>query len=818
MHTRYPSLALTALILSTLNLSGLLSVRQAVSDNGAEALPLADGFPGSGWNSSGFGQQASLLLDNPVAADAAFVLAEGPDAAPAFQLAGSMDYRNWILLAEGTADTDPLVARLRAFPLQTIQYLRLTSQTGEPAIWEAYTGPAQEVQTALSRIQPVDWGDVTDPLIIKDMMDRAFAWQMDHLATRDEGIGWVNGAFYTGVSAAYTLTGDAAYRQALVDIGNGAGWTLRERSGGKGFYHADDHAIGQAWLDLYLADPEPNPVWIAGVRQRLDRVMADPLPGRQDMNWCDALYMSPPNYVRMAEITGDNAYRTFIDGQWWDVSDFLYDEAYQLYYRDSSYFDDREPNGEPVFWSRGNGWVMGGLVRMLEHLPTDWPTYDDYAGQLREMSAALAELQGSTDGLWSSSLLYPEKYAFERETSGSAFFVYAMAWGVNAGLLDPAVYGPVIEKGWAGLTAMLTTDGVLQFIQQVGAGPALNNGQLTNKDYGYGAFLLAGTEMIRYYTLTQSSGWALAEGPRQLETGGDPGAWTPVDRFEDGLNWSESKTVPQSATLLADPFDPAGSHVYSINTGFRTAGYHRATVAMPPVAEGATATLYQRFAYTHPEIDVVFGVSGANLVDAYGDYETGLRVYFAENRMEARAGGSYQPIGEDFLQLDTWYEAWTVLDNASDTYDVYLRGGSNYPGITLLQADLPFRNGLSGSLRSFAVSYNSQFCEGSFLLDDLQLAPGRNLSRPAGVRQTPYSPWSGVPARPPGFLKETDAGSLWDGDFPWIYHVELEGWLYIWPQEAYTGGYWAWRLAPGGWLWISSAWPGWYHDGAWKQM
>ena len=229
--------------------------------------------------------------------------------------------------------------------------------------------------------------------------------------------------------------------------------------------------------------------------------------------------------------------------------------------------------------------------------------------------------------------------------------------------------------------------------------------------------------------------------------------------------------------------------------------------------------MYQRFSYDNPEIDILMGISDLSVVDAYGDYENGLRIYFQYNQMEARSGGTYERIGDDLLQLNTWYEAWTVIDNATDTYDVYLQGGSNYPELTLLASDIPFRNGTSGSILSYAVSYNTDWCEGTFYLDDLYVdPPGVNLTRPVAVRQPAYSPWSNVGRDPVTLAKATPAGVLWDASFPWIYHWQLGSWCHVHPQDTYNNGYWVWNLESGGWIWLSSAWPGWAFDaggGSW---
>lgn len=803
---------------------GQLPVRHEISTTESGGRFLVDGVRETGWQSAKAGSHVSLLLDNKQVLSAGYVLAA--PTGDSYRLLGSPNYRDWTLLAEGVAATDVDAGLIRDFEPALARYLRFVSDSPAAREWNLLAGTRREVEEQLALMQPVDWGDIRDPEVIRGMLDLAFSWQVGRQMARHNGVGWVNGAFHAGISALYRATGNAAYRQAIIDRGNLAGWTLFLRTSGKAFYHSDDHCIGQAWLELYMTEPEPRDIWIADVRQRLDLVMENPLPGREDMNWCDALFMSPPNYVRLAAVTGDDRYRRFIDTQWWDATDFLYDPEYGLFYRDRSYFPDREPNGEPVFWSRGNGWVIAGLVRMLQFIPEDWPTRGDYELLLEEMAGAIASIQGEDDGLWSSSLLYPEKYDFERETSGSAFFTYAMAWGVNEGILERGLYGPVIEKAWEGLSSMLTANGVLKYIQQIGAGPAPNDGELLNKDYGYGAFLLAGTEMMRYFTSHREGSrdryWERTEGPLRPAATGAPDAWVRVDSFEQPFTWAVSKNVPFSQSLVRDPFDPGGNRVFSIHTGNKTPGEYRATTEIPAIPEGSRATVYQRFSYDDPEIDAVFGISDLPLVDAWGDYETGLRIHYEQTVMEARSGGQYVPIGSDFLQLETWYEAWTVVDNAADTYDVYIRGGSNYPQLTLLKSDIPFRNGTSSTIGSFAISFNSDYCEGTFHFDDLHVDPtGTNLSRPAGVRQPWYSPWSDSGRRPPSMVKATPVGNLWDDAFPWIYHWELGSWLHVLPEETYPHGYWTWSVARNSWLWLSSDWPGWVFEvesGLWENF
>jgi unsaturated rhamnogalacturonyl hydrolase len=199
-------------------------------------------------------------------------------------------------------------------------------------------------------------------------------------------------------------------------------------------------------------------------------------------------------WARMYAATGDRKYISYLDEEWGKTSDLLYSQQDHLYARDVTYLFKTEANGKRMYWSRGEGWVMGGLARTLEYLPKDDQRRGFYTNQLKEMSAALAALQGP-DGLWRSGLLDQRSY-LEPEVSGSALITFGLAWGVNEGLLDAKVYRPVIEKAWAGMLKHVYADGRLGSIQQTGAEPAPFK-PTASYTYGVGGFLLAGSEVRR---------------------------------------------------------------------------------------------------------------------------------------------------------------------------------------------------------------------------------------------------------------------------------------------------------------------------------
>lgn len=300
---------------------------------------------------------------------------------------------------------------------------------------------------------------------------------------------WTSGVMYAGFMAASEATGDAKYRNAMLDMSRHFDFQLRER-----LPNADDQTIGQTYLELYSQDKRAS--YIGKTRAELDDLIGMKTVARGDARlpwwWCDALFMAPPVWAKMYQATGERKYIDYVHAQWKLTSDLLYDKTEHLYARDASYIGKREPNGQKMFWSRGEGWVMGAIARTLDLIPADDQQRAFYVQQLREMSARVAQLQ-NPQGLWHAGMLDPATYPLP-EISGSALFVYAMAYGVNRGHLDATTYRPVIERAWSGILKHVYADGRLGGIQQTGAEPAFYR-PTSSYNYGVGGFMLAAAEL-----------------------------------------------------------------------------------------------------------------------------------------------------------------------------------------------------------------------------------------------------------------------------------------------------------------------------------
>lgn len=340
---------------------------------------------------------------------------------------------------------------------------------------------------------------------IKSLMRLAADWQISHPDTRAEhdDLDWTNAALYIGMldwaELADSEDKDDTYYKWLLRIARRNQFQVNKR-----MYHADDIAVAQTFIELY--GKHGNPRMIAPVMARANWVVdniSDTATMELDYrkpetldrwSWCDALFMAPPVYAKLYALTGNRRYLDFMNREYHATYDYLYDKEERLFYRDHRYFAQRESNGRKVFWGRGNGWVLAGLAEILQALPVDEMSRDFYRELFITLSTRVAALQ-SSDGYWHASLLDPAAYPAP-ESSSTGFILYALAWGVNEGLLDKAAFMPVIEKGWTALVGALEPDGKLGYVQPIGADPRKVTRDMTEV-YGVGAFLMAGCQMCR---------------------------------------------------------------------------------------------------------------------------------------------------------------------------------------------------------------------------------------------------------------------------------------------------------------------------------
>ena len=359
-------------------------------------------------------------------------------------------------------------------------------------------------------------GQNIKPSGVKQIMEKVADWQIenhDDLKYRAQNsrlsrgkhhlLDWTNAALYVGMSKWAAMADSDKYYEWLKGIGDAHDWKLHMRNGDyKRVYHADDHAVGQTYFQLYRKYKDEK--MIQPTIKQFDFILYHPSKSKLDWkspfhqnrwNWCDALFMSPTVWVMVSNLTRDRKYIDFMVQEWKATTNHLFDKKENLYYRDGSYFNQLD-NGTKIFWARGNGWVFAGLANVIQELGPNDKDYPYFLKLYKKMARKLLEIQ-TPQGHWAMSLL-GQKFYPTPETSGSSFFTYGLAWGINKGILDKATYGSVVQKAWNAMVSYVNSDGMLTYVQPIGAEPGEAFPDKTEV-YGVGAFLSAGSEVYKLY-------------------------------------------------------------------------------------------------------------------------------------------------------------------------------------------------------------------------------------------------------------------------------------------------------------------------------
>jgi unsaturated rhamnogalacturonyl hydrolase len=312
---------------------------------------------------------------------------------------------------------------------------------------------------------------------------------------------WTRAVYYEGLMSLYKLKPDTAYLNYAVRWGEFHKWGMRS---GIRTRNADDQCCGQTYFDLFLMDTTKRER-IRDIKTSIDNMLAT--EKIDDWNWIDAIQMSMPVYARLGSYFKDDRYFK----RMYDMYTFtktkhgtngLYSTIDKLWWRDKDFVPPyKEPNGEDCYWSRGNGWVLAALVRTMDFLPKNSTYRKEFISTYKEMVDALVKVQRK-DGFWNVSLHDPTHFG-GKEVSGTALFVYGIAWGINNGELNKKKYLPVVMKAWNGLvTESVHPNGFLGYVQGTGKEPKdsqpVGYDNIPNfEDFGLGCFLLAGTEIYK---------------------------------------------------------------------------------------------------------------------------------------------------------------------------------------------------------------------------------------------------------------------------------------------------------------------------------
>ena len=154
---------------------------------------------------------------------------------------------------------------------------------------------------------------------------------------------------------------------------------------------ADDHVCAQAYLAISPLFEQSE--ILEPTIKAFDIMLNDPKPGREDWWWCDALLWHLLVLLLWLKLLANDVI--------WIICIPLIGMLLNIYvmlkldfiFRDHRYIPDgqgnemREANGEKVFWSRGIGWVLASIPRILQYMPDDYHERDRYITLFKTISA-----------------------------------------------------------------------------------------------------------------------------------------------------------------------------------------------------------------------------------------------------------------------------------------------------------------------------------------------------------------------------------------------------------------------------------------------
>lgn len=311
---------------------------------------------------------------------------------------------------------------------------------------------------------------------------------------------WTRAVYYEGLMALYAVDNKKPYLDYAINWSDAHQWSFNK---GIETRNADNQCAGQTYFDLFMLKQDSGR--IKDTKASIDLMLAS--DKSDDWSWIDAIQMAMPVFANLGVYYKDTAYFN----KMWDLYSFakyrhgstgLYNSMQHLWWRDKDFVPPcKTPNGKNCYWSRGNGWVVAALVRVLTVLPKTDAHYAEYMQDYKDMMMALLPLQ-RPDGYWNPSLDDDTDYA-GKESTGTSLFVYGMAWGIQHHYLDKDVFMPAMTKAWNVLLSQsLHSNGFLGFVQGTGKEP--KDGQPVTydhipdfEDYGLGCFLLAGSEVYK---------------------------------------------------------------------------------------------------------------------------------------------------------------------------------------------------------------------------------------------------------------------------------------------------------------------------------
>lgn len=189
----------------------------------------------------------------------------------------------------------------------------------------------------------------------------------------------------------------------------------------------------------------------------------------------DNMHFDGPFFSLLYKVTGDEQYRDMALANILPSIHLLFDRNEHLFHH---FWSEKlkRPNG--VFWGRGQGWGMLGIIHTLENLPHGDPATPELLAVLKAHCERMVKEQDPS-GHWHTVI--PDRDCYT-ESSVAAFVVDGFSRAIRAGWLDPS-YRRVIDRAFEVLLERVTEIGKLDLVSYE-TYPSLHAGHYHLMPYG----------------------------------------------------------------------------------------------------------------------------------------------------------------------------------------------------------------------------------------------------------------------------------------------------------------------------------------------
>jgi hypothetical protein len=224
------------------------------------------------------------------------------------------------------------------------------------------------------------------------------------------------------------------------------------------------------------------------------------------------------------------------------------------------------------------------------------------------------------------------------------------------------------------------------------------------------------------------------------------GAWALFDDFDTYatgvLNGSGGWVADADWTIVSAPAGGMGLVASGLNSAASRRAYKPLSLS---IANTNTATsLFFRMRRAGG-INLSIGLSDESVPPVFTGFETQLNAQHtgSPNTIKVRDGAVVDDLGPNSFVDAAWYNVWMVVNNSTDTYQLWIEQGDTAPAFAsnhILDPaggspgdfDFGFRNGAASSpLQAFFMVMGSDSLTGRFYVDDIYVdTSGQNLATP----------------------------------------------------------------------------------------